>query len=280
MARVRQYYGEAGVPVALPNAPADVIDAWRTHRTRMRGWLAELPESRWSDPTRCSEWTIRDIAQHLVSGAQFLGYTLHQASKGEATSLLKGFDAQATPAATTAQWGGRSPADLLVAIDAMDDRIEHGIAALAEGEWRAWAEAPPGRVPAYVAVHHFLFDSWVHERDLLLPAGEQPVVVAREASCVASYVLALAGVTGRADDGDALSPVSLVVRLSDIDQTMRVDVDDAGARVALSAEAGAPDVVAPVGWLVDVATGRRVDDTAALPETAQAYLHRLATVMG
>ena len=38
------------------------------------------------------------------------------------------------------------------------------------------AEAPPGRLPAHMAVNHFLFDSWVHEHDLMLPRGEIPAV--------------------------------------------------------------------------------------------------------
>lgn len=279
MTKVRQYYDESGVPFEVPSRPTDVVAAWRSHRRRLRHWFAGLPAERWSDPTRCSEWTVSDIAQHLISGAQFLGYTLHQAGKGgESTRLLQEFDAQTTPAVTTAQWGGRSTDSLLTELGAMDSRVDEEINALADQEWHAWAEAPPGRVRAHVAINHFLFDSWVHERDLMLPAQESPETVPEEATCVASYVLALAGVAGAIDD-DATMTVDLLIRLSDIDRDLRVEVNEGGSRVTFSTEEATPDVTTRVTALVDRATGRPTDDQF-LGDDVATLLSRLATVMG
>lgn len=279
LTKVRQYYDEPGVPIGLPSRPANVVSAWRSHRRRFRRWFNDLPAERWSDATRCSDWAVSDIAQHLISGAQFLGYTLHQAGKGQATHLLEGFDTQATPALTTAQWGGRSTAELLAQLEAMDSRVDEQIDALAPGEWATWAEAPPGRVRAYVAINHFLFDSWVHERDVMLPAGEEPAIVADEAACVVSYVLALAGVARTVDD-DVTTRADFLIGMSDIHQVLRVEAGGAGARVSVCAEDATPDLAAPTGAIVDRATGRQVDDWPATDVDVAAYLRRLATVLG
>jgi uncharacterized protein (TIGR03083 family) len=276
--QVKQFYDASGVPITVPTRAHDVIAAWRSHRRRLRGWFAALPRDRWSDPTRCSEWSVTDMAQHLISGAQFLGFTLHQAGKGEATRLLEGFDAQETPAMTTALWGGRSPDDLLAELEGMDARVDHEIAALADQGWSAWAEAPPGRVPAYVAINHFLFDSWVHERDVMLPANEKPVVVANEAAAVASYVLALAGVAGAADEGPPAC-MTLAVELTDLDRHLAVAVEPAGTRVGFTPGDGQPDVSAPAGTLVDVATGRSAVADIGAGGAAAGYLTHLAKVM-
>jgi uncharacterized protein (TIGR03083 family) len=278
LTQVRQYYDASGVPFQVPSRPADVVSAWRSHRQRFRRWFADLPADRWSDPTRCSEWTVTDMAQHLISGAQFLGYTLHQAAKGEPTQLLKGFDAQATPAMTTAQWGGHSTDQLLTELDAMDSRLDKAIDALADGEWRAWAEAPPGKVAAYLSINHFLFDSWVHERDVMLPALESPVTVAAEASCVASYALALAGVAGVADDDESVT-ADLLIRLSDLDQDLRVVVGPVGSRVTVSTTETTPEVTTQAGPLVDTATGRPTEGPL-LTDELETLLSRLATAMG
>ena len=193
MTQIRQFYGANGAPFAVPGRLDEIAAAWTSHRQRLRGWFTALTEDGWSGATRCTDWGVLDLAQHLISGSQFLGYTLHQSRKGEATRLLEGFDPQTTPALSAAQFAGLSPRDLLERMTDMDARVEHELGSLAVDGGAAPAEAPPGQVPAHVAVNHFLFDSWVHERDLMLPANELPVTEPNEAAMVASYVVGLTG---------------------------------------------------------------------------------------
>lgn len=51
----------------------------------------------------------------------------------------------------------QSPNDLLGSLEAVD--------------WEALAEAPPGHITVSAVTHHALWDSWIHERDVLLPLG-------------------------------------------------------------------------------------------------------------
>ncbi len=221
---------------------------------------------------------LLELVLDLISGAQFLGYTLHQACKGEPTRLLADFDAQKTPKATTAMFDGLRPDQLLDQLHAMDARVDLELQQLAAMGWRMDAEAPPGHVAAHVAINHFLFDSWLHERDVLLPAGQVPVTDPDEAAAVASYVLALAGIAGAVDDG-AQRPAAIRVQLTDLDRHLRLDVAGGTSDVRFCPGGASTNVAASAGALVDVATGRAAHSSIDADAPASAVLTQLATVM-
>jgi hypothetical protein len=106
-------------------------------------------------------------------------------------------------------------------------------------------------LPAHLSVNHFLFDSWVHEYDLMVPRGERPLVDRSEASVVVRYLVGLASIV-------TVSEVPLDVRLSDPE--IRVGVEVADGRVAVSAGSAPSRAAVVEGSLVDVvdrATGRK-----------------------
>lgn len=279
MTRVMQFYDSAGVPMRVGGDPKQIESAWRSHRARLRGWLGELRESEWSTPTRCSAWDVTGLVQYLISGAQFLGYTLHLAGKGEASRLLQGFDPQETPAVTASQFGGLSRGDLLEKLTEMDERVQRECEVLAGTGWDQLAEAPAGNVPAYLALNHFLFDSWVHERDLLLPRGEAPPTDPTEAAMVTSYVLALAGVAREA--GASYEPAAAFdAYVIDLDRTIHIEFTaDGSAATSFAGPRVTPEVVGRAGGLVDFVTGRSPQAAPAGDATALNRLHRLAEVM-
>ena len=278
MARVRQYYGGAGAPMSTAASPEQVVAAWRSHRQRFRDWFGAVDEAGWAGETRCTEWRVRDMAQHLISGAQFLGYTLHQARKGEPTRLLADFDAQQTPKLTTALYDGLPPSQLLDQLHAVDARVDAELEPLEADGWGVFAEAPPGHVPAHVSVNHFLFDSWVHERDVLLPAGQVPVTEPGEAAAVTSYVLALAGIAGAVDDSPP-RPAAIRLHVTDLDRHLHLEVTEAGSVTRFGPAGAASNAAADAGVLVDVATGRAAADSLDADAEATAVLVHLAAVM-
>ena len=218
------------------------------------------------------------MAQHLISGSQFLGYTLHQSRKGQATGLLEGFDTQRTAAVTAAQFAGLSPRDLVERLTTMDAQVDQEIGSLVGDDWMRPAEAPPGQVPAYVALNHFLFDSWVHERDLMLPANQIPVTEPNEAAVVASYAIALAGVARRVGESPPRqSPLRM--HLSDIDRYIRVEVSDGRASVSFTAPEDHANCSARAADVVDFATGRQIDAELPADQSAISFLGRLAAMM-
>lgn len=277
MVRVRQYYDDRGVPIAVPGTPDEVFVAWRSHRRRFRNWFAALSDEDWAAPTRCTEWCVTDMAEHLISGAQFLGYTLHSARKGEGTRLLAAFDAQETPKAAAAMFKGWTPEQLVEHMHAMDASVEKELDDLGDGS-RLPAEAPPGRVPAYVSVNHFLFDSWVHERDVMLPAGQVPVLDPNESAVVVSYVMALAGVAGTSEE-EAPASRTLRLHVTDLGRDICVEVADGKSSTRFEALAHGANAVGSSGDLVDAATGRRSASSLGADGEAAEFLAHFSRVM-
>lgn len=280
MVSIRQYYEAPGAPMIVPTDPPQVTAAWIGHRERMRRWLAHLPESRWTGATRCDGWCVTDLVQHLVSGAQFLGYTLHQAKKGDATNLLASFDPQVTPAAAASQFAGLDRAGLLDALAEVDERVRRELEGFGEDDWQLPAEAPLGRVPAFVSVNHFLFDSWVHERDLMLPIGESPPLEQNEVSAVASYAAALAGCApDTSEDAEARSVV-VDFALSDPDLRLCVARNDTTTAVSIGgAPEGALKATGAAADFVDLATGRPPEGRVQGDPAALVFLRNLAAAM-
>lgn len=247
---IRQFYGPAGVPLRIDGHPDEPAAAWRSHRTRVRGWLDALPDPDWVRPTRCELWDVTSLARHLASGSQFLGYTLHMGAAGTATTLLQGFDPHTTVQAAAAMLGELTPATAREAVTAMDAAVDEELARMADAGWSAMAEAPPGQLPAHLSVNHFLFDSWVHEYDLMVPRGERPLVDPSEATVAVRYLLGLASVV-------TASEVCLDVRLRDPEIRVGVDVADGDVVVSTdSVPSGAAVVEGSLVDVVDRATGR------------------------
>lgn len=251
MGELRQFYGRSGVPLRLDRKAGAPAAAWQSHRARLRTWLDAVPDSDWGGPTRCALWDMTALVRHLVSGSQFLGYTLHKANRGVSTNVMRGFDTQLTAQADAERFGEITPDTARDLLASKDASVAAEFVSAGQGGWSAMAEAPPGRLPAHMAVNHFLFDSWVHEHDLMLPRGEIPAVDRLEAEVVVSYLIGLASL-------QAGSTTFLDLRLTSPD--LRVGLDVAGEMVHVtlgSAPEGAAVIESQVADLVDRATGRQ-----------------------
>lgn len=249
--RPPQFYGGTGVPMYLDRDPAAPANAWRAHRARLRAWLAALTDDEWSGPTRCELWDVSKLVQHLASGSQFLGYTLHKAGRGTATTLLTDFDPHGMVQERAAMLGDMRTQEALDTLASMDASVDAQLKTIAEVGWSSMAEAPLGHFAAHLSVNHFLFDSWVHEYDLMLPLHQNPVIETPEVEAVVAYLLALATVaTG--------STTSLDVRLTEPDLRIGLAVVNDVARVAVgSVPDGAAVVEGTAQAVVDRTTGRR-----------------------
>jgi hypothetical protein len=202
------------------------------------------------------------LVRHLVSGSQFLGYTLHKANRGIATEVLRGFDTQLTARTDAERFGGLTPGTARDLLASKDASVAAEFVGAGQGGWSSMAEAPPGHLPAHLVVNHFLFDSWVHEYDLMLPRGEIPTLDNLEAEVAVSYLIGLASL-------QAGSTTLLDLRLTSPD--LRIGLSVVGTTVHVtpgSAPKAAAVIESQVVDLVDRATGRQGGpvrgDTAAL----------------
>jgi uncharacterized protein (TIGR03083 family) len=251
MAKVLQFYGDGGVPLRVDGDVGDPAVAWRSHRARVRGWLDSVGDSEWTGPTRCGLWDMTALVRHMASASQFLGYTLHQAARGTATDLLRNFDPHATVQAAAATLGNMTPSEARHTLAAMDAAVDVEFDGMHDMGWSPLAEAPPGQVPSHLSVSHFLFDSWVHEHDLMLPRGERPVVDPLETEVTVRYLIGLAAVmTG------ASTPLQL--RLTEPELWIGLDVTAGITEVTVgAAPANAPTIEGCAVDFVDRATGRQ-----------------------
>ena len=220
---------------------------------RVRTWLGSVPDSEWDHPTRCDLWDMTALVRHMASTSQYLGYTLHQAASGEPTTLLRDFDTHETVKVGMDMLGEKAPAEALDAITSMDTAVDIELDRVHDAGWSVVAEAPLGHLSADLAVSHFFFDSWVHEYDLMLPRGEQPLKVPLEAEVAVRYLIGLAAVaTGTTQPVELrLTNPDLVVGLQVMNGTVEITVG--------SAPRGAAVIEADVVNLVDRATGRPTD---------------------
>lgn len=182
-------YGPTAI-IALDGDPAAVAEPCIRQRRRFLAMIQDLDDDEWSHPSRCDGWSARDVAVHLASTNAFWEIAIRSGSDGSPTEMLARFDPVATPA--------RMVADSTLSIDEIIETFATSSESLAQlllelrpTDWTAHAEAPPGHLSVSAVVHHALWDSWIHERDIALPLERTPPVESDEVIASLRYVAAL-----------------------------------------------------------------------------------------
>lgn len=182
-------YGTTPV-LTLDGDPAAISDPLIRQRRRLAETLGRLSEQQWSHPSRCDGWSALDVAIHLSSTNSFWEASIGSGVGGAPTEILASFDPVATPAQMVAT-SDQTAADVVEAFAASTESLATLVAGLAPSDWELLAEAPPGHVDVSAVAHHALWDSWIHERDILLPLGESPPEVPDEVIASLRYVASL-----------------------------------------------------------------------------------------
>jgi uncharacterized protein (TIGR03083 family) len=204
-------------------------------RRRLGAVLAELDEDQWSIPSRCEGWTVRDVVAHLAGTNQFWEISASAGLAGAPTRFLAAFDPVATPAEMVDRLRSESSADVLTRYQETTEALAEVLSGLDEGAWATLAEAPPGHVALSAVAAHALWDAWIHERDVLLPLGIDPVEEPDEVATSLRYAAALGPSFGAAR-GTGRQGI-LAVHATDPDVRFVVEID--GCVVVRDGEAGA-----------------------------------------
>lgn len=241
------------VDVALPG-PHPVM----AQRRRLASTLASLAEEAWHQPSRCDGWSVQDVVTHLSSTNVFWAMSVEGALAGQPTRLLASFDPVATPALLVERSRGESVLETLDGYATSVERLGAVVDGLAGDDWSAVGEAPPGHLPLAQVADHALWDAWVHERDILLPLGQAPVVDATEVLAGLRYSAAL----GRALRLEQGSTEHGAVELRGHDPAVRVVVEVGGSRAVRVHDGPAPAhaarVDADAATLLDMLSRRAV----------------------
>ena len=229
--------------ITLDGSPVEIVGPAIRQRRRLAAILASFDDEQWAHPSRCDGWSSRDVIVHLDSTNSFWITSIASGLRGEPTQFLATFDPVASPAQLVAGSDDISTNELLDRFVASTESLVGLLVSLDDDDLTALAEAPPGHISVSAVAHHALWDSWIHERDILVPLGIALDVEADEvASClrwVAALGPALAINRGTADTG------TLAIAVTEPDLSIVVEIGDrvvvragtAGADLRLTGDA-------------------------------------------
>jgi uncharacterized protein (TIGR03083 family) len=215
-------------------------------RHRLADALAGLDDDAWSSPSRCDGWGVRDVVSHLVTTNGFWAYSITAGRAGDPSRVLDGFDPVATPAALV-DADQQAPAEVLAAFVDTNQAMADALADMDEEAWSATAEAPPGHVGIRSLVLHGLWDSWIHERDVLLPLGADQELENDEVTGALRYAAALG--PGFLAMSGSERPGTVVVRATDPQVEVVVQL---GPTVVVSDGLGPGETVVLTGDAVEL----------------------------
>ena len=149
-------------------APEHLLRVFGTQRQRFAAVLQGFGPDDWAGPTRCAEWSAHDVVRHLCDGNAIAAGT-----DDRALDLAAGFDPRITPrgwpAVSASQSPGASFSRFLATTDELlallRDRLAQGL--------RFDVRLPYGPMDWTILVLHAFWDSWLHERDVLLARGRE-----------------------------------------------------------------------------------------------------------
>jgi len=239
-----------GPPVLRMEPGGDTSAPLLRQRRRLAETLSTFDADQWAAPTRCQGWSTKDVVSHLVTTNGFWAASMAAGRDGKPTRFLPGFDPAATPALLVDASPPMATSELLDRFVAGNDAIAQAVAGLEGDGWEAVAEAPPGHLALSAVALHALWDSWIHERDICLPLGLQPVEVPDEVAGSLRYVAGLGPALLATIGSTRLG--AFAVTATDPEVTFVVEI---GPSVLVNDAPGTDGMATVSGGAVDLAEG-------------------------
>jgi uncharacterized protein (TIGR03083 family) len=150
--------------------PHRLLDVFGEQRHRFVTVLQGFGADDWAAPTRCADWSAHEVVRHLCD-ANAIGLAV--GPDDGTLDTTEGFDPRTSPRRWLDASTGESPGATLDRFVATTDELL-GLARgrLAEGR-RFDVRLPYGPVDWTVLMLHAFWDSWIHERDVLLARGAE-----------------------------------------------------------------------------------------------------------
>ena len=148
--------------------PGRLLEVFGEQRQRFVAVLQGFGPEDWAAPTRCANWSAHDVVLHLCD------CTAIGAAAGPddpTIDITAGFDPRITPCKWLTASVGESPdATLSRLVAATEELLVLARDRLAQGR-KFNVRLPYGPMDWTVFVLHGFWDSWIHERDVLLARG-------------------------------------------------------------------------------------------------------------
>jgi uncharacterized protein (TIGR03083 family) len=150
--------------------PGHLLDVFGEQRQRFVTVLRGFGPDDWAAPTRCADWSAHDVVRHLcdcnalAAGAGPDDRTL---------DITAGFDPRITPRGWLTASADESPGATLGRFVATTEELLALLRARLAQNRRFNVRLPYGPMDWTVFALHGFWDSWLHERDVLLARGTE-----------------------------------------------------------------------------------------------------------
>ncbi len=150
--------------------PEHLLEVFGEQRQRFVAVLEGFGPGDWATPTRCADWSAHDVVRHLCDGNELAA----AAGPDDRTlDITAGFDPRITPRGWLTASAGESPdATLSRFVATTEELLALWRARLAQNR-RFNVRLPYGPMDWTVFALHGFWDSWLHERDVLLTRGTE-----------------------------------------------------------------------------------------------------------
>jgi uncharacterized protein (TIGR03083 family) len=175
--------------------PERLLDVFGGQRQRFVAVLRGFGPGDWAAPTRCAEWSAQDVVRHLCDANM---RAIAMGPDDRTLDRAAGFDPRITPRQWLAASAGEPPdATLSRFVATTEERLAADRARLARGE-AFEVRLPYGPVDWKVRELHGFWDSWLHERDVLLARGMEHPTEADAIAYATAYGLFIAATVAAA----------------------------------------------------------------------------------
>ncbi|HVE97878.1 MAG TPA: maleylpyruvate isomerase N-terminal domain-containing protein [Mycobacteriales bacterium] len=181
--------------VQLGVSPEQAAAATRSHRSRFLAEVEALSPDEWTAQSRCSAWSVQDVVRHGVHINTVLLDGVAAARAGERFAFFSTFNPKLSPLEYLEAHGPEPVEASLAAYAETTQRLITVVDELVADGADLLVASPVGRQPWHRSVLHGLFDSAIHERDILAPLGRvpDPAPPADELTAIAAYQVLLVG---------------------------------------------------------------------------------------
>jgi len=148
--------------------PQHLLEVFGEQRRRFVAVLQGFGPDDWAAPTRCADWSAHDVVRHLCDGNAI---ATRAGPDDHTLDIAAGFDPRITPRGWLTASAGESPDATLTRFVATSGEVIALLRTRLAQKRRFDIRLPYGPMDWTVLVLHGFWDSWLHERDVLLARG-------------------------------------------------------------------------------------------------------------
>jgi hypothetical protein len=227
------------------------------HERLMRGWR-EFTADQWHSASRNERWSVHETVRHVADAME---RGAGAADADDDVELLDQFDPRSTPNAWLEGSNGESPAATVERFDVAARRFRDAVQNRLASDDDSRATTVYGDAHWTMNVAHLLWDSWIHERDVLLPLGIQQSSPRNEERLVGLYGVFMSAVPSKLFEQTMSATVELVGHKP---STLSVSFD--GQQIICEENPrAATAATAEHGTAIDALAGRGLAVDEALP---------------